>query len=289
MKHLAGRNGSKEVSHVCRRRSAAVSRPAASRWVLTLFVLATCCVSTAVAAKKNILLVVLTHGDDYVAIAPLIARAAAEGHTVYYAMFTGVQDLAGIEGSPARAEALCGAKALGVKDMFVMRGPAGESFDAIAAIAERLITIIDQTKPDVVVTWGPDGLTGHPRHILVSNVVTRVFQQRRLVAAAPRKLYYIAYPESRFAEKPDFGRLSEQAFGTVSDDLITTTTDGRRYLTQARAAIACHTLAQGGYASSAAWRQAWIDHTTKTLGGTVFLRRVFPAVGQRETDIFDGL
>src|SRR6185369_15614356 len=86
------------------------------------------------------------------------------------------------------------------------RGPAGESFDAIAAIAERLITIIDQTKPDVVVTWGPDGLTGHPRHILVSNVVTRVFQQRRLVAAAPRKLYYIAYPESRFAEKPDFGR-----------------------------------------------------------------------------------
>lgn len=86
MKHLAGWNGSKEESHVSRRRSAAVSRPAASRWVLTLFVLATCCVSTAVAAKKNILLVVLTHGDDYVAIAPLIARAAAEGHTVDYAM-----------------------------------------------------------------------------------------------------------------------------------------------------------------------------------------------------------
>jgi len=257
--------------------------------VLTLFVLATCCVSTAVAAKKNILLVVLTHGDDYVAIAPLIARAAAEGHTVDYAMFTGVQDLAGIEGSPARAEALCGAKALGVKDMFVMRGPAGESFDAIAAIAERLITIIDQTKPDVIVTWGPDGLTGHPRHILVSTVVTRVFQQRRLLAFAPRKLYYIAFPESAYPAKPDFSRIADEAFGTVSDDLITTKVDGRQYLTQAQAAIACHTLAQGGYPSNAEWRQAWIAHTTRTLGGTVFLRRVFPAVGQRETDIFHGL
>jgi len=79
------------------------------------------------------------------------------------------------------------------------------------------------------------------------------------------------------------GRLAEEPEAQALARL------GRALLTQARAAIACHTLAQGGYASSAAWRQAWIDHTTKTLGGTVFLRRVFPAVGQRETDIFDGL
>jgi OmpA-OmpF porin, OOP family len=110
-----------------------------------------------------------------------MARYAAEGHTVYYATFTGMQDLAGQEGSPARAEVLCTSKALGVHDTFVMRGPAGEGFDAIGAIGERLIAIINQTKPGVIVTWGPDGLTGHPRHILVSNVVTRVFQQRRLV------------------------------------------------------------------------------------------------------------
>src|SRR6185436_8241757 len=99
MKHLAGRNGSKkEVSHVCRRRSAAISRPATSRLVLTLFMLATCCASAAAAAKKNNLLVVLTHGDDNVSIAPLMARYATEGHTVYYAMFTGLEDLASQEG-----------------------------------------------------------------------------------------------------------------------------------------------------------------------------------------------
>jgi len=257
--------------------------------VFTLLMLAICGVSPAVAAKKNTLLVVLTHGDDNVSIAPLMARYAAEGHAVYYAMFTGVQDLAGQEGSPARAEVLCASQALAVRDTFVMRGPAGEGFDAIAAIAERLIVIIDQTRPDVIVTWGPDGLTGHPRHILVSNVVTRVFQQRRLMAAAPRKLYYIAFPESRYPEAADFGRLSERAFGTVSDDLITTRVNGSRYLAQARTAIACHTLAQGGYQTNAQWQQAWINHAENVLGGTIFLRRVFPAVGQRETDIFSGL
>lgn len=108
-----------------------------------------------------------------------------------------------------------------------MRGPAGEGFDAVAAIAERLIAIVNQTKPDVIVTWGPDGLTGHPRYILVSNIVTRVFQQRRLLEVAPRKLYYIAFPESRFPKPADFSRLSEQAFGTVSDELITTRVDIR--------------------------------------------------------------
>jgi LmbE family N-acetylglucosaminyl deacetylase len=260
----------------------------ARRPIAVLFLLASCCVLSA-AAKHNVLLVVLTHGDDNVSIAPLMARYAAEGHPVYYAMFTGVQDRAGLEGSPARAETLCASKALGIRDTFVMRGPAGEGFDAIAGIAERLIAIIDQIKPDVIITWGPDGLTGHPRHILVSNVVTRVFQQRRLMTAAPRKLYYIAFPESRYPERPDFGRLSERAFGTVSDDLITTRIDGRRYLTQTRAAIACHTLAQGGYEANAQWQQAWTDHTGKTLDGSVFLRRVFPAIGPRESDIFDGL
>jgi len=266
-----------------------MSRRATSRLTAALFMLVECWAAAGVAAKQNVLLVVLTHGDDNVTLAPLMARYTAEGHTVYYAMFTGVEDLAGQAGSPARAEALCTSNVLGVRDTFVMRGPAGVGFDAIAAIAERLIAIINQTNPDVIVTWGPDGLTGHPRHILVSNVVTRVFQQRRLVNAVPRKLYYIAFPESRFPEKADFARLSEGAFGTVSDDLITTRVDGRQFLTQTQAAIACHTLAQGGYETNAQWQRAWIEHITRTLGGTVFLRRVFPAIGQRETDIFDGL
>jgi LmbE family N-acetylglucosaminyl deacetylase len=173
------------------------------------------------------------------------------------------------------------------ENTFVQRGPANDPATQ-QAIAKRLVEIIDQTKPDVIVTWGPDGLTGHPGHILVNNVVTRVLQHQRVLTHKPRKLYYIAYPESRFPDRGlQFG-LSE-ALDSVSDVFITTKVDGSHYLKQAREAIACHTIAQGGFESNKQWQQAWAHHIEETLGGTVFLRLGLPSAKGRETDIFAGL
>lgn len=53
------------------------------------------CFTTAALARKHTVMVVLTHGDDNVSIAPLLAKYAAEGHAVHYAVFTGPQDPAG--------------------------------------------------------------------------------------------------------------------------------------------------------------------------------------------------
>src|SRR5215204_5894487 len=108
------------------------------------FLLAFCLTHATFAARKYTLLVVLTHRDDDVAIAPLLAKYAAEGHAVHFAMFTGVQDPTGEPGSPARAELMCASRALGVKETFVMRGPAGDGNTAAKAVAERLIEIIDE-------------------------------------------------------------------------------------------------------------------------------------------------
>jgi LmbE family N-acetylglucosaminyl deacetylase len=248
--------------------------------------------SAAAAAKKHVLLVVLTHGDDSVAISPLMARYASRGHTVDYVAFTGLEDLAGDENSPARGEVLCASRALGVHETFVMRGPEGVGFDTQSAVAVRLIAIINQTKPDVIITWGVDGANGNPRHLLVSNVVTRVFQKQTLLTHQPHKLYYIAMPESRFpTDRGDFGIGDNTGpfLATVTDRFITTRVDGTRYLTRAREAIACHTTAHGQYPTNADWREAWVTHVTRTLGGTVFLRLAMPAPTRRETDIFDGL
>jgi LmbE family N-acetylglucosaminyl deacetylase len=259
--------------------------------------LAFCFTPATLAAKKYTLLVVLTHRDDNVAIAPLLAKYAAEGHAVHFAMFTGVQDPTGEPGSPAREELMCASRALGVKETFVMRGPAGDGNATAQAVAERLIEIIDVTRPDVVVTWGPDGLTGHGRHIMVGNVVTRVFQQQALLKHRPRKLYYIAYPEARLpdtrlpfgglASGSDRGEILAGPFGTVSDTFITTKVDGRPHLKQTREAIACHTIPKGE--ANKEWQREWYERLATTLGGTVSLRLVLPASGGRETDIFRGL
>ena len=244
---------------------------------------------TNVSAKKYTLLVVMTHSDDFVSIAPLVARSFAEGHTVHYAMFTGLQDASGDENSRKRQDLLCGARALGIKDPFVMRGPAGESVQTIKAVAERLIEIVNQTKPDVIITWGPDGLTGHPRHVMVGNIVTRVFQQQANLKHRPRKLYYVAYPESVFPEtRNPLGVIADVdgPFGTVSDTFISTTIDGSRFLKETRAAVACFTETQE---ETAKWQQRWTERLTVTMAGKVYLRLVMPGTGRRETSIFTGL
>lgn len=64
-------------------------------------------------------------------------------------------------------------------------------------IAGRLRRIIAEARPDVVVTFGPDGATGHADHRAVSNIVTVVFQERELLAYRPKKLYYVAMAQAK--------------------------------------------------------------------------------------------
>ncbi|MBA3767725.1 MAG: PIG-L family deacetylase, partial [Acidobacteria bacterium] len=256
------------------------------------------CLTGGALAAKHTVLVVMAHRDDHLSIAPLLAKYAAEGHTVHFAMFTGLQD-------DTREELMCASRVLGVKETFVMRPPTGDA-NATArrveragekAFAERMIQIIDQTRPDVIVTWGPDGLSGHPGHILVSNLITRLFQQQALLKHKPRKLYYVAYPETRLPDKrlpigvlasgSDQGEELAGPFGTVSDIFITTRIDGRSHLKQTREAIACFTIPKGELNKE--WQNQWYERLATTLGGTVSLRRVMPASGGRETDIFKGL
>jgi LmbE family N-acetylglucosaminyl deacetylase len=263
------------------------------------------CLTGVALAAKHTLLVVMTHRDDHLSIAPLLAKYASDGHTVHFAMFTGVQDDTGVPGSRRREELMCASRALGIKETFVMRAPAGDA-NATArrveradekAVAERLIEIINETKPTVIITWGPDGLTGHPRHILVGNLVTRIFQQQALLKHKPHKLYYVAYPETRLPDKrlpfgvlasgSDIGETLAGPFGTVSDIFITTRVDVRPHLKQTREAIACYTIPKEE--ANKAWQREWYERLATTLGGTVFLRLVMPASSRRETDIFKGL
>lgn len=234
------------------------------------------------------LLVVLTHSDDPIAIAPLIAKYAAAGHPVYYALFTGVQDSAlARDASPSRAELTCATRALGARDAFVMSGPAGEGANTSRAVATKLREVIEEVKPAVVITWGPDGLTGHPRHILVGNVVTRVLQNQTGLTHRPRKLYYIAYPQSRFPDtREHISGIADVTgpFGTVKDEFITTRVNGSAHAGAVKAAIACHTLTQE---PPAVWQPAWDDRVNRTLGGIVHLRLVLGPATKRESSIFE--
>ncbi|GAA1908324.1 hypothetical protein GCM10009688_10580 [Arthrobacter gandavensis] len=54
-----------------------------------------------------------------------------------------------------------------------------------AELVERIGGILAQERPDVVATFGPEGLTAHPDHIAVGAATDAAFTRRRSGPAAP--------------------------------------------------------------------------------------------------------
>jgi LmbE family N-acetylglucosaminyl deacetylase len=68
----------------------------------------------------------------------------------------------------------------------------------------RLADLLDDVRPDTVVTFGPDGFTGHPDHQTVSRWVDLALDR---TLAAPRLLHAVATEEDRVDPRldEDFG------------------------------------------------------------------------------------
>jgi LmbE family N-acetylglucosaminyl deacetylase len=69
------------------------------------------------------------------------------------------------------------------------------SFDEVV---DRIATIFREDRPDVVITFGPDGITGHEDHIAVGRAATEAFHAARASAAEGfERLLYNAIPAAR--------------------------------------------------------------------------------------------
>ncbi|NJM09244.1 hypothetical protein HC891_28120, partial [Candidatus Gracilibacteria bacterium] len=125
---------------------------------------------------------------------------------------------------------------------------AADGCEAVALIADHIRRI----QPQVVVTFGPDGATGHPDHIAICQLTTAA-----VLAAAPcrdaaaphqvAKLYYLADSRERMAVyAAAFGDTAMTVDGVVRHVpgwepwAITTCIDTQAYAQQAWRAIACH-------------------------------------------------
>ena len=63
-------------------------------------------------------------------------------------------------------------------------------------LTARMQEELQRIRPDAVITWGPDGATGHPDHRLVSSVVTQLV--RAGAPAVPERLFYVSLPVEGF-------------------------------------------------------------------------------------------
>ncbi|MBC7263364.1 MAG: PIG-L family deacetylase [Chloroflexi bacterium] len=106
---------------------------------------------------------------------------------------------------------------------------------------ERVLVIVRELRPQVLLTWPPDGLSGHPDHIAVSRWTALAFQRAAaLGSAAPTALYHLAVPRSVVQA------LGLSHLHATPDGEITLTVDVSPVWEQKLAAIRCHRTQLGG-------------------------------------------
>ncbi len=198
-------------------------------------------------SRPRTLAAVFAHPDDETIAGPLLARYAREPRTrVILVVATngekGTRPFANIPAGEALAavragEAACACAALGIEPPILLGLPDGglASDDMPARLAAELRRVFGEVHPDVIVTWGPDGGSGHPDHRLVGAVVTQLVQAGETTPL----LYYPGLPKSRVAAAAK--HLPFRAFGPVADEMLNarvpyTPEDEER----ARRALACH-------------------------------------------------
>ena len=196
------------------------------------------------------LLAVFAHPDDETAVAGLLAKYAAEGHVVRVAYTTSGQDgnantslSKGEElGRVREGEARCASRALGVGDPIFLGFVDGTTTvrETIDEVSAKVRATIERVKPDVVVTFGPDGYSGHPDNRIAGAATSEVFFQRGLLQHHPRKLYHILYPESKFPDGPPSFIGTRRPFRRVSEGFVTTVVDGSDYADEIAGAVQCN-------------------------------------------------
>lgn len=75
-----------------------------------------------------------------------------------------------------RAELGSAMAAIGVTDVRFLGVPDGSVAAApVDGLVARLATVIEDVRPEVVVTFGPDGITGHPDHVATWRLASRAW------------------------------------------------------------------------------------------------------------------
>jgi LmbE family N-acetylglucosaminyl deacetylase len=154
---------------------------------------------------------VFAHPDDERIVGPLLSRYAREGHNVYLVIATdgskGVREHAGVPAGDSLAkvraeESRCAARQLGIRPPILLGYEDGglASFDNLEGLRDDVDSVLRALQPDAIVSFGPEGGTGHPDHRLVGDIVTQVVQSGG-VGITPA-LYYPSLPAERMKDAP---------------------------------------------------------------------------------------
>ena len=195
--------------------------------------------------RPHVLLAVFAHPDDETfRCGGLLALLAGRGVEVN--LLTATRGEAGSCGDPPlyKAEELaevrerelqCACGTLGILPPIFLDYPDGKltEVDEEEAIT-RITAVARELRPQVLLTWPADGLSGHPDHKAVSRWTSQVFEEMEKDAEAPNALYHLAVPQSVASA------LSLTGLHAIPDEEVSLNVDVMPVWKQKRNAIRCH-------------------------------------------------
>lgn len=192
------------------------------------------------------LLAVFAHPDDEsFRSGGTLALLARRGARVQ--VLTATRGQAGSRGNPPlcsldelpavrEAELRCACAALGLLPPILLDYQDGQLAEADPeGLAAQILQVVKETRPQVMLTFGADGLSGHPDHISIGQAAAEAFRRAEEVAA----LYTLAVPRS-LAES-----LGMKQIRAVSDESIALTVDVSAVWNAKMSAIRCHRTQSG--------------------------------------------
>jgi LmbE family N-acetylglucosaminyl deacetylase len=234
-------------------------------------------------SDKRSLLGIYGHPDDEQGVSGLMAKYARKGTEVTLICCTrgeageiapGVNANSENLGAVREDELRCAAEKIGVSNLYFLdyrdSGMMGTPENAdpralwqanLMEVTEKLVRLIRRHKPQVILTFDPNGGYGHPDHIRAHQAATMAYfvagdpriypEQIRegLSAWTPHKLYWGAFPRSRFLRYAEMAEkmgidisvpMKEFLKRGMPDECVTTRIEVAEFVDLKLNALFCH-------------------------------------------------
>lgn len=161
------------------------------------------------------IMAIFAHPDDETTIGPALAKYALISD-VHLVVATdgryGVTDHAGLPAGDSliavrKLETECACAALGINPPHFLEAKDGlglngnhNFYEEVAQLKERIAEKISELQPEVILTFGPDGDTGHPDHRMVGLLTTEILLRENLVDKID--LYHFAWTREQTKKFP---------------------------------------------------------------------------------------
>jgi len=244
--------------------------------------------------EKLSLLAVFAHSEDEsFGPAGTLAKYASEGIEVSLVAATRGHPVEALKEATTRhRDRSCECRAYGIRRACLFDYHRGAlSQIALEMIVERLVRLIREVRPQVIVTFAPEGLTGDADNRIISVAATTAFREASdatkfaqhlhegLSACAPQKLYYCVLPASLVTH------WGVGEFNSVPDDQITTTLDVSAYGEAMKNALYCQRHRALDFIR-------WLTEDRRIEWNAEYYALVesrLPKKSRREEDLFAGL